>query len=109
MQTRQKRKSWLKPLIVPAITIPCLVYFAQQSQGGRYGVEAGLVMQAELVRKAQVYEDLLTERKALEQRVKLLSDGTFERDMIDERARRALNMSNEDEITILNFPQASPE
>lgn len=109
MQTRQKRKSWLKPLIVPAITIPCLIYFAQQSQGGRYGVEAGLVMQAEQVRKTQVFEELLAERKALEQRVKLLSDGTFERDMIDERARRALNMSNEDEITILNLPQQDIE
>lgn len=101
MQTRQKRKSWLKPLIVPAITLPCLVYFAQHSQSGRYGVEAGAQMAAELARKTAVYDQLVAERKGLEQRVRLLSDGTLERDMIDERARRALNMSNDDEITIL--------
>ncbi|MBB3998671.1 FtsB family cell division protein [Aureimonas pseudogalii] len=101
MQTRQKRKSWLKPLIVPAITLPCLVYFTQQSQSGRYGVEAGAQMAAELTRKTQMYNRLVANRKGLEQRVRLLSDGTLERDMIDERARRALNMSNDDEITIL--------
>lgn len=101
MRTKQKRKSWFTPLIVPAITLPCLAYFAMQSQTGRYGLEAGQEMQGELAAKTKIYGDLVHSRKALEQRVKLLSDGTLERDMIDERARRSLNMSNEDEITIL--------
>ena len=101
MHTKQKRKSWFTPLIVPAITLPCLAYFAMQSQTGRYGLEAGQEMQGELAAKTKVYDNLVQSRKALEQRVKLLSDGTLERDMIDERSRRALNMSNDDEITIL--------
>ncbi len=101
MRTKQKRKSWFTPLIVPAITLPCLAYFAAQSQTGRYGLEASQQMQAELTLKTRIYDELLHSRKALEQRVKLLSDGTLERDMIDERARRSLNMSNTDEITIL--------
>ncbi|WP_062116579.1 FtsB family cell division protein [Aureimonas sp. AU40] len=101
MRTKQKRKSWFTPLIVPAITLPCLAYFAMQSQTGRYGLEASQEMRGELAAKTKAYDDLVLSRKALEQRVKLLSDGTLERDMIDERARRALNMSNDDEITIL--------
>ena len=101
MRTKQKRKSWFTPLIVPAVTLPCLAYFAMQSQTGRYGLEASQEMRTELVAKTKAYDDLVQSRKALEQRVKLLSDGTLERDMIDERARRALNMSNDDEITIL--------
>ncbi|WP_026358321.1 FtsB family cell division protein [Aureimonas ureilytica] len=101
MRTKQRRKSWFTPLIVPAITLPCLAYFAAQSQTGRYGLEASEEMKIELAAKTKSYNDLVLTRKALEQRVKLLSDGTLERDMIDERARRALNMSNETEITIL--------
>ena len=102
MRTRQKRKSWFTPLIVPAITLPCLAYFALHSQSGRYGIAAAQEMQIDLKQKSNAYEELALARKGLEQRVKLLSDGTLERDMIDERARRSLNMSNADEITILH-------
>ena len=101
MRTRQKRISWFTPWIVPAITLPCLAYFALHSQSGRYGIAAAQEMQVELQQKTKTYEELLLARKGLEQRVRLLSDGTLERDMIDERARRSLNMTNVDEITIL--------
>ena len=37
----------------------------------------------------------------LEQRVRLMHDGTLEKDMLDEQARRALNLSQADEITIM--------
>ena len=38
---------------------------------------------------------------ALQQQVALLSDGTVERDMLDEQARRALNMAQPGELVIL--------
>ncbi|TGT94587.1 septum formation initiator family protein, partial [bacterium M00.F.Ca.ET.163.01.1.1] len=40
-------------------------------------------------------------RMELERRVKLMHDGTLERDMLDEQARKALNLSQADEITIM--------
>ncbi len=101
MHTKQKRKSWLQPLIVPAITLPCLAYFAMHAQSGRYGIEAGAALQTELQQKSSVYDELVSQREALEQRVELLSDGTLERDMIDERSRGSLNLSTADEVTIL--------
>ena len=41
------------------------------------------------------------ERIELERRVQLLHDGTLEKDMLDEQARRALNLSQADEIAIM--------
>ena len=36
----------------------------------------------------------------LEQRVQLLHDGSLEKDMLDEQARRALNLAHPDELVI---------
>lgn len=101
MHTKQKRRSRLSQLVVPAITLPCLAYFVFHAQSGRYGTEASIALKQELVRKQAEYAALVDTREALETRVRLLSDGTLERDMIDERARRSLNLSNADEVTIL--------
>ena len=48
-----------------------------------------------------LYARATARRLALEERVALMRDGTLERDMLDEQARRALNMSAADEITIM--------
>ncbi len=104
MHTKQKRKSWISQLVVPAITLPCLAYFVFHAQSGRYGSEASIALRDELSRKQTEYAALVETREALETRVRLLSDGTLERDMIDERARRSLNLSNVDEVTILLRP-----
>ncbi|TIW05882.1 MAG: septum formation initiator family protein, partial [Mesorhizobium sp.] len=40
-------------------------------------------------------------RVDLQRRVQLMHQGTLEKDMLDEQARRALNMSHADEITIM--------
>ena len=45
---------------------------------------------------------LVEERKRLEREVALMSDGSLERDMLDEKARFALNMSRSDEIVIFH-------
>ncbi|WP_062010876.1 septum formation initiator family protein [Aureimonas sp. AU4] len=100
-QTRQYRRSPLRLLVVPAITLPCLGYFVTHSESGRYGTEAGVQLRAELAAKQATLDGLLDQRTGIEKRVELLSDGTLERDMIDERARRTLNTANTDEIVIL--------
>ena len=43
----------------------------------------------------------MPQRIDLERRVQLLHDGTLEKDMLDEQARSALNLSQADEITIM--------
>ena len=41
------------------------------------------------------------ERIQLERRVEMLNDGSLERDMLDEHARRSLNLALPDEIVIM--------
>ncbi|MBB3949858.1 FtsB family cell division protein [Aureimonas jatrophae] len=104
-QTRQYRRSPLRLLVVPAITLPCLGYFITHAESGRYGTEAGIQLRVELGAKQATLNSLLKQRSGIEKRVQLLSDGTLERDMIDERARRTLNTANADEIVILFEPR----
>ncbi|MBC8128860.1 MAG: septum formation initiator family protein [Rhizobiaceae bacterium] len=101
MRTKQHRNTKMGRLIVPAITISFLAYFAVHAQSGRFGLESKSVLTQELAAAEERYAKLVEEREGLERRVQLLHDGTLERDMIDERARRLLGFTAPDEITIL--------
>jgi cell division protein FtsB len=53
------------------------------------------------IAELELQSQTLLERKIyLEKQVKLMSDGTLEADMLDERARNLLAVSREDEIVI---------
>ncbi|MBE7186295.1 MAG: septum formation initiator family protein [Methylobacterium mesophilicum] len=101
MLTKQYRKSKLAKLVVPAVTCSFLAYFAVHAQSGRYGLEAKQQLAQTLASSQSNYEKLKKQRERLEQRVQLLHDGTLDRDMIDERARQALNYSSPDDVVIL--------
>ncbi|EAU42448.1 hypothetical protein FP2506_06401 [Fulvimarina pelagi HTCC2506] len=88
-------------LIIPTLSAAVLAYFAIHVQTGDYGLSSKAELERRLnVKKAEL-ASLERERTALAQRVELLSSGTLERDMLDERARWALNVVAEDEIVIL--------
>ncbi|MBO0902737.1 FtsB family cell division protein [Jiella sonneratiae] len=101
MLTIQKRKSYLGRLVVPALTSAVLAYFATHAETGQYGSEAKAALQRQLAERKAEFAELTARRDALEHRVRAMKDGTLEKDMIDENARRALNVAREDEIVIL--------
>lgn len=101
MWTRQYKKRNTGRYIVPALATLFLGYFGFHAFHGEYGISSKLrleerkaVLLAELDRKRAIREEL-------EQRVLLLREGTIEKDMLDEQARRALNLSAANEITIM--------
>ena len=101
MWTRQRKKRNTGALIVPAIAAAFLSYFGFHAFQGEYGIyskyrleERAAVLEAKL-------ETTLAERVAIEQRVRLLHDGSLEKDMLDEYARHALNMVLADEIVVM--------
>ncbi|WP_040488933.1 FtsB family cell division protein [Fulvimarina pelagi] len=101
MRTIQTKRSRLIRLIIPTLSAAVLAYFAIHVQTGDYGLSSKAELERRLnVKKAEL-ASLERERTALAQRVELLSSGTLERDMLDERARWALNVVAEDEIVIL--------
>ncbi|MFC6487751.1 FtsB family cell division protein [Nitratireductor sp. GCM10026969] len=100
MWTRHHKRRNTGRLIVPAIAILVLSYFGFHAYHGDYGLNAKARLET---RAAKLEEELGALRKTrgeLEERVSLLSDGTLEKDMLDEQARRALNLAQDNEIVI---------
>jgi len=104
MWTRQHKQSWTGRLIVPAITAAVSLYFGFHAFQGEYGIrstERYLAREAEL--RGQL-RSLREQREAMERRVSMMQDGSLDRDLVDEQARRALNLSHADELTIIRRP-----
>jgi cell division protein FtsB len=98
--TRQHRRRRTGVLIVPAITAAFLAYFGFHAFHGEFGIYNSHRLDAQAAALKEQLAGIKAEREELEQQVQLLHDGTIEKDMLDEQARRALNLSREDEVTI---------
>ncbi|HOV05269.1 MAG TPA: septum formation initiator family protein [Hyphomicrobiales bacterium] len=101
MTTRQKRRSGLGKIILPATTIACLGYFAYHAFHGEYGIFARDELAVEIARVEAERDGLEARRQELEKRVALMKPTSLDPDMIDERARMSLNLAGPDEIVIL--------
>lgn len=100
MWTRHHKRRNTGRLIVPVITGLFLSYFGFHAYNGAYGLYSSVRLDARIA-EAQGRLDALTEtRRELESRIALLRDGTLEKDMLDEQARRALNMARKNEVVI---------
>ena len=108
MWTRHHKQRNLGVLIVPSITALFLAYFGFHAYHGEYGIYAKYQLQAETKVLQAKLDTVRARRLALEQRVQLIQDGTLEKDMLDEQARKALNLSLANEITIMREPRPTP-
>ena len=105
MWTRQHKNRNTGRLIVPAISALFLAYFGFHAFNGEFGIYSKYRFEARAVELQAELDRIKAQRLELERRVQLLHDGTLEKDMLDEQARRALNLSHADEVTImLNVP-----
>lgn len=102
MWTRHHKKRRFGRLVVPAITVAFVSYFSYHSLHGSFGLEAGERFERLRVERSAELKTLRDTRISLERQVELLSDGSLERDMIDETSRYQLNVSRPDEIVIMN-------
>lgn len=100
MRTRFKRKMIALRVGLYLLGIGCLCYFAFHAVTGTYGLRSGKEMQARIADLQLQSASLLQQRDYLQKQVRLMSDGTMEADMLDERARHLLAVSRVDEITI---------
>ena len=104
MWTRQRRVSHRDRLILPVIGTAFLAYFGYQAWHGTYGLQSKTFYETRIDELAAELDTLKKQRAELERKVALLSDGSLERDMVDEQARRALNLVDPKEIVVL-FPR----
>ncbi|WP_112809828.1 FtsB family cell division protein [Ensifer sp.] len=102
MWTRHHKKRKLGRLVLPLIAVAFLSYFGYHSVHGGYGLKATEQFDRQIVERQARLDELTKQRTTLEREVQLMSDGSLERDMLDEKARLALNMSRSDEIVIFH-------
>lgn len=102
MWTKHHKKRKLGRFVMPLIAVAFLTYFGYHSIHGEFGLKATEKFDRQRVERQARLDDLTAQRKTLEKEVALLSDGSLERDMLDEKARFGLNMSRADEIVIFH-------
>jgi cell division protein FtsB len=100
MSTRQRKQSKLKPLLVPACCLLVLGYFAYHAVEGSYGLYAPGKLQDRVAELEAELDAVRAERAKVEEHVALMRPGSLEQDMVDERARQALNMADAKDIVL---------
>ncbi len=100
MWTRQHKKRKTGALIVPAIAAAFLSYFGYHTFHGEFGINAKQAFEERIVALSSDLDAVRHRRAELEHRVRLLRDGSLEKDILDEYARKALNLAHENEIVI---------
>jgi cell division protein FtsB len=100
MWTKQHKQRHLGRLVTPILAAGFLSYFGYHVVNGDLGLEAAKGFEQRRIERLAELDVLVQQRKELEREVALMSDGTLEKDILDEKARYALNVSRTDEITI---------
>ena len=101
MWTRQHKQTNTGRLIVPALAAMFLSYFGFHAYHGEFGIYSKYRLEARAVELQAKLDTVRAQRMSVERRVQMLHDGSLEKDMLDEQARNALNMSHADELTIM--------
>ena len=101
MWTRQHKKRQTGRLIVPGISALFLAYFGFHAYHGEFGIYSKYQLQDHVAELQAELGGIRGKRLEFERRVQLLHDGTLKKNMQDEQARKALNLSQADEIVIM--------
>lgn len=102
MWTRQRKRSKLRYLTLPVLGAVMAGYFSFHAINGSLGLNSSEQYQAQLNNLHVELAALQETRASFERRTEMLSDGTLERDMIDEQARIALGMTKSNELILLH-------
>lgn len=100
MSTRQRKQSRVRPLLLPFCCLLVMSYFAYHAVEGDYGLFALGKLKDRVASLEAELAIARADRERLGAHVGLMRPESLERDMIDERAREALNMANAKDIVI---------
>jgi cell division protein FtsB len=101
MSARPTRPSALRRLLLPALMAAYLGYFGFHAMHGSYGILARADLETEAERLVLELGALQDQRAELDVRAALLRPGGIDPDMIDELARRDLNVIAPNEVVII--------
>lgn len=103
MNTRFRKRKAYGRLVVPVLALICLSYFGFHAWNGTFGLDSASQLETRRLALVSQLATLQKQRSALEHRVTLMSDGSLEADMLDERARYMLNVARQDEVVYFRF------
>ena len=104
MSTRQRKQSKTRPLLLPFFSLLIMGYFAYHAVEGDYGLFALGKLKDRVALLETQLAAARAEREKMESHVSLMRPESLDRDMIDERAREALNMTDAKDIVIFLAP-----
>lgn len=91
----------MKRAVFPLASLALCGYFAYHAMQGDYGLLAWANLDRDKAELTRELEEIRAVRMGLEHRVSLLRPESLDPDMLDERARAAVNLAHPDDITIL--------
>lgn len=99
-EPESRRRSGLSGLIFAALALAVVGYLGAAGLQGEHGFFRLVQIEAEEARLRDDLAQLRVERAAVENKVRRLSTGSLDPDLLDERARSVLGLGREDEILI---------
>lgn len=87
-------------VVLPVVCVSVLAYCAYHIVQGERGLKRWWSLQKEIADAETVLNRTSAEREKLRYRAGLLQRGNIDPDMIDEQARRMLNVARRDEVVI---------
>ena len=99
--------SRLRPYVPLAILASLIVYFGFQGLTGDRGLLEWESRDATLATKTEQLRRLRAERAELEEQARLLRDGSISRDLVEERARSLLGLSDPRDYVIRTSKSAA--
>ncbi len=110
MLTRQRRKPFLRRLVLPLLAIGVFAYFGYHTFSGSFGIWAMERLDVDAASLTTEHDQLVAEREALERKVGTLKPSSLDADVVDLEARQQLNLIRPDEVVInLGAAQQSPQ
>jgi cell division protein FtsB len=97
-------RSHARHIAPPVIGAAVFAYFAYHAVQGERGLLTWLRLSQQIREAEATYAGVAEERARLEHRVALLSPGSLDPDMLEERARAMLNLAHSDDLVIFLEP-----
>ncbi len=95
--------------MMPLLLVAAAAYFGYHFFAGERGLNAWWSVNHRLELAKAEHESLRLEREKLEMRVSLMREDTLDRDLLDERLRRMLNLVQPDDVVILYAQPLAPD
>jgi len=90
----------VKMIVPPSLFLGLTFYFGWNAMQGDHGLRSYAQQLTLLDQAKQSQKDALAERGIWERRVSALQESALDADMLDERSRAMLNLSNERDLVI---------